>query len=408
MTATIPAFNVTIEDKDISILVTQRLISIRLLLTRGEEADQLDLTLDDSDGKLALPAKGVKISFLFGWKGKPLADAGLFTVTEVGHAGSPDTITIRARSANLIDTFKQQRDRSFHDTTLGAILDQIATGNDLRSGIAPSLRSIAVAHADQTHESDAALLRRLGKKYDAVATVKNDTLLFIPINQSRTVSGKPLPTVTIARSLGDQHNYLSSESDAYSGVRAFWFDDKHGMRRSVVAGQAGNSKRLRTTYATEADARTAAASEWQRLLRGLATFDMTLAIGDPAITPQSPVIVTGFKPEINATVWLAKSVEHSGSNNGFTTHVQFEIKTEPADTEQELQRDPDEGVTGVKGHWKDPARKKKQAGTEQAGKMDNPKLLKHLYATRQSATHAVKHEWSKIQEVREIIAENND
>jgi len=406
MSAHVPAFKVTIDDKDISTLVTQRLCSFRLLLSRGDEADQLDLSLDDTDGKLALPATGVKISFLLGWQGKPLVDAGSFTVTEVGHAGAPDQITIRARSANLIDTFKQQRERSYHDTTLGTIIDQIAAENQLRPGIANPLRGITIAHLDQTHESDAALLRRLGKKYDAVATVKNDTLLFIPINQSRTVSGKQLPTINIKRNLGDQHNYLSSEADAYSGVRAYWFDDNHGMRRSVVAGVAGNSKRLRTTYATEEDARTAAASEWQRLLRGLATFEMTLAIGDPTISPQSPVQLAGYKPQIDATEWLSKSVEHNGSRNGFTTHVQFETKTAPADTERELQHDPDEGITGVIAKWKDKVSKK--SGSKTAGALGNPKTLKHVYASKQSAKRAAKLEWEKIKEVREIIAENSD
>ena len=407
MTAYVPAFKVTMDDKDITVPVTQRLCSFRLLLTRGDEADQLDLTLDDSDGKLALPATGVKISFMLGWKGKPLVDAGSFTVTEAGHSGAPDQITIRARSANLIDTFKQQRERSYHDTTLGAVIDQVASENQLRSGISNPLRGIEIPHLDQTHESDAALLRRLGKKYDAVATVKNDTLLFIPINESRSVSGKALPTIKIKRNLGDQHSYLSSEADAYSGVRAYWFDDNHGMRRSVVAGIAGNSKRLRTTYATEDDARTAASSEWQRLQRGLATFDMTLALGDPTISPQSPVQVSGYKPQIDATEWLSKSVEHNGSRNGFTTHVQFETKTEAADTERELQNDPDQGITGVKAKWHDNARKKVKAGIEQAGKMDNPKTLKRDYASREAAKRAAIHEWDKIKEVREIIAENN-
>src|SRR5450830_2069808 len=233
MTAHIPAFKVTIEERDITTLVTQRLSSMRLLLTRGEEADQFDLTLDDSDGKLALPATGVKISFMLGWKGKPLVDAGSFTVTEAGHSGAPDQITIRARSANLIDTFKQQRERSYHDTTLGAVIDQVAAENQLRSGIANPLRGVEIPHLDQTHESDAALLRRLGKKYDAVATVKNGMLMFISINESRSASGKPLPLVKVIRKLGDHHSYEQSDSDAYSGVRAFWYDDNHGLRRSV-------------------------------------------------------------------------------------------------------------------------------------------------------------------------------
>lgn len=321
-----PAFRITIEERDITRIVSQRLISMTLTECRGDEADQLDISLDDSDGKLALPPKGARIGIQIGWKDGDLADKGLFTVDEVEHAGAPDTITLRARSANLIDTFKQQRERSFHDTTLGAIIDAVAFQNELASGISARLRNTAVKHIDQTHESDAAFLRRLGKKYDAVATVKNDTLLFIPINQSRTASGKELPLIAIVRVLGDAHRYHSSESNAYSGVRAFWHDERYRHRRSVVAGVPGNSKRLRTTFASETDARTAATAEWQRIKRGLATFEMTLALGNPFVMPQSPVIVKGYKPEIDATEWLSVKVTHSISGSGFTTRVEFETK----------------------------------------------------------------------------------
>lgn len=401
-----PAFRITIEERDITRIVSQRLISMTLTECRGDEADQLDISLDDSDGKLALPPKGARIGIQIGWKDGDLADKGLFTVDEVEHAGAPDTITLRARSANLIDTFKQQRERSFHDTTLGAIIDAVAFQNELASGISARLRNTAVKHIDQTHESDAAFLRRLGKKYDAVATVKNDTLLFIPINQSRTASGKELPLIAIVRVLGDAHRYHSSESNAYSGVRAFWHDERYRHRRSVVAGVPGNSKRLRTTFASETDARTAATAEWQRIKRGLATFEMTLALGNPFVMPQSPVIVKGYKPEIDATEWLSVKVTHSISGSGFTTRVEFETKTEPADAERENEKDPDEGITGIIAKWRDTVTKK--TGEQLAGTRTNAKTLKHLYVSKQGAQRAAKLEWEKIKEVREIIKENSD
>jgi phage protein D len=134
-----------------------------------------------------------------GWQSTGLVDMGKFTVDEVEHSGAPDTITLRARAANLIDTFKQQQEHSFHKTALGAIIEAIAFRNELASGVSARLRDTAVEHIDQTHKSDATFLRRLGRKYDAVATVKNDTLLFIPINQSRTASGKALPVIPITR-----------------------------------------------------------------------------------------------------------------------------------------------------------------------------------------------------------------
>ncbi len=53
---------------------------------------------------------------------------------ETEYSGAPDTITLRAKSANLIDTFKQQQEHSFHKTTLGAIIEAIAFRNELASG----------------------------------------------------------------------------------------------------------------------------------------------------------------------------------------------------------------------------------------------------------------------------------
>ena len=408
MSTLAPAFRVAIEDRDITRVVSDRLISLTLRECRGDEADQLDIDLDDSHGQLAIPPKGARLHFALGWRGQPLVDKGSFVVSEVEHGGTPDKLTLRARSASMIDAFRQQRDRSFHDSTLGAVIDTVAAGNGLASGIAERLRGVAIPHLDQTHESDAALLRRLGKKYDAVATVKNDTLLFLPINDSHTASGQPLPLVTIARALGDQHRYHSAESDAYSGVRAFWMDDRYGRRRSVVAGQAGNSKRLRTTFGTEADARTAAIAEWQRIERGLATFEMQLALGDPRVMPQSPVAVRGFKPEIDGTDWLCKMVTHSISGSGFTTRIEFETRTEPAEAEREMDHDPEEGITGVKANWEDKGRARHSKGTELAGQAENAKTLKRVYASKQSAQRGAMLEWAKIREVREIVAENNE
>ena len=188
-----PAFQITVDGQDITGKLASRLISLSLTECGSDESDQLDLTLSDADGLLAIPPRGIQIHLHIGWANEGLVDKGSFTVDEVEHCGSPDQVILRARTANLIDSFRQIQEISFHDTTLGRIIDIIAFKNNLQSGIAETLRNVAVTHLDQTRESDAAFLKRLGKKYDATATVKNDTLLFIPTNQSTTTSGKQLP-----------------------------------------------------------------------------------------------------------------------------------------------------------------------------------------------------------------------
>ncbi|WP_426088381.1 hypothetical protein [Janthinobacterium sp. PSPC1-1] len=88
-------------------------------------------------------------------------------------------------------------------------------------------------------------------------------------------------------------------------------------------------------------------AEWQRILRGLATFETSLALGNPAVFPQSPVTVQGFKPEIDAPEWLSIKVTHSLGGSGFTTRVEFETKTEAVEAEREDEKDPDASKQSV-------------------------------------------------------------
>ena len=49
--------------------------------------------------------------------------------------------------------------------------------------------------------------------------------------------------------------------------------------KPYLAGTQENAKQLRPTYATEDGALAAARAEWQRIQRGLAEFELTLALG---------------------------------------------------------------------------------------------------------------------------------
>lgn len=401
-------FKITLGGNDMTSKFKPRFMGLTLTECRGGEADQLDLTLDDADGKLAIPPKGEKIELQLGWDDQGLVNKGTFIVDEVEHSGTPDQITLRARTADLLDDFRQLRERSFHDTTIGAVIDAIAAAHELKSGASAKLRGRKVEHIDQTNESDANFLRRLGKQFDAVATVKNDTLLFSPAGESKTVSGKPLPVINITRRDGDHHRFHSAERDTYTGVRVFWYDQKHNTRFSVVAGRSGNAKRLRTVYASKDDAIQAARAEWQRVQRGIHTFHLDLAVAMPQIMPQSPVQASGWKPIIDETEWITVRVStRVDADNGMSQNIELEtVAAESDDSPIEPLEDPDKGITGVVATWQEKIGKKRK-GEELAGKAGNVKKLSRIYATKYSARKGAKLEWSKITERRELIAENS-
>ncbi len=189
-----------------------RLMSLTLTDNRGFEADQLDLELDDADGQIVMPRRGAVIQLALGWKGQPLFPKGAFTVDEIEHSGTPDKLTIRARSADFRETLNIRREKSWHQTTVGAVVKEIATRQNLKSALDKGMADRVLEHIDQTNESDASFLMRLARQYGAIASVKDGHLLFIRQGQGRTASGKPLPVIIITRKAGDGHSFTPGRS----------------------------------------------------------------------------------------------------------------------------------------------------------------------------------------------------
>jgi uncharacterized protein len=326
-----PEYHITLDGRDLTSKIAPRLVSLSLSESRSDEADTLDITLDDSDNKLAIPKRGAVLRVAFGWSDTGVVDKGSFTVNEVEHAGAPDVLTIRARSASMTNAMGERIERSWHGETLGAIVRKIAGKHSLKPAIGDALSKLVIAHIDQTHESDMSFLTRLAKRYDAVMNVKDANLLFMPIGHGTTASGKKLDSIELTRAEGDSHRYHVSERENYAGVRAFYHATGRAKRKSVVVGGENNHslKVLPETYATEADARAAATAELNRTQRSQATMDYTLALGRPDLYPELPVYLNGFKPDIDDESWLAKRVRHTIADGGYTTALELEMRDDP-------------------------------------------------------------------------------
>lgn len=356
-----PAFMLTINSKDITGNISDRLINLTLTDNRGFEADQLDIELDDSDGLVELPLRGAVLSLYLGWKGFALVGKGSFTVDEVEHRGAPDTVTIRARSADFRGTLNSRREESWHDTTIASVIEAIAARNKLTASVFPELAKIKIPHIDQSQESDAKFLTRLAELYGGEVSVKAGKLLFIKAGRGVTASGKAIPQVTISREDGDRHQFSIADRGAYTGVTAKWLHTKdpkpqaqkvklrrkekekktrasaHPKAKTPVkepearegeymAGEADNVFALTTVFASKAQAMRAAQAKWDKLQRGVAEFSISLATGRADLYPETPVRVTGFKRVIDEQVWIITKVTHSLSNNGYSTGLELEVK----------------------------------------------------------------------------------
>ncbi|MBB3141227.1 contractile injection system protein, VgrG/Pvc8 family [Halomonas organivorans] len=325
-----PSYRVTLAGQDITPKLNGRLHSLRIKAQRDQESDQLDIVLTDHDGELAIPPSGALLSVAIGWQDEGLIDRGTFHVDEVEHSGSPDRLTIRARAADMQQMLPGKRTQSWHDPTqtLGTIIGAVAGRNGLSPIIGGDLGAIPLPHIDQTDESDLNFLTRLGRRYDAVATIKSGRLLFTPAGDGRAASGAALGGVVITRRDGDQHRYsrTSRDAESYTGVKAYWNDPRAAARQEVVAGGTGKLKELRAVFANEADAMDEAVSEWQRIQRREALFELTMAHGRADLIAETPITLVGWKPQIDGTDWLITDVEDILDDKGYITRIRCEVK----------------------------------------------------------------------------------
>lgn len=357
LTSKSPAFNIIIEGKDVTTVMDARLMSLTLTDNRGFEADQLDLELDDADGLVVLPRRGAVIHLALGWKGQPLFPKGAFTVDEIEHSGAPDRLTIRARSADFRETLNTRREKSWHQTTVGEIVQEIAARHNLKLALGTDLTEKALDHLDQTNESDASFLMKLARQYGAIASVKDGNLLFIRQGQNRTANCKPLPVITINRQAGDGHRFTLADRGAYTGVIASWLHTREPKkkettkvkrrRKKTAAPKAPEEKQgdylvgtdenvlvLNRTYANRGNAERAAKMQWERLQRGVASFSLQLAEGRADLYTEMPVKVSGFKQPIDDAEWTITTLTHTvNPDSGFTTSLDLEVKIDEFEIE---------------------------------------------------------------------------
>lgn len=371
-----PLALLTLNGQAFGVETNARIISIEMTDKHGFEADELTVELNDYDGAITIPKVGDTITLDMGYRETGMVSKGTFKFAEFSHQGAPDTLSITARAANLADTLAEQREKSWHKQTLYQIVETIAkahgyTGDKCK--IAEQYQKTEIAHIDQTDESDANFLSRLAEQYGAIATVKHGIFLFIPIGTAQTASGKDIEPVVITRQSGDSHNFSYDTANAYNAVRAYYTDKKTGKKMEVVISKDNlqaekktiskttqykkprkdkatgkiitsktttktvtqtrkidtnglKIKTLRNLYATEAGAASGARNAFKKLLRGAAQFSLTLAVGRPDLYPETPVIVSGFKPEIDRESWLITEVQHRFDDNGYICSLKLEAQ----------------------------------------------------------------------------------
>lgn len=393
-------YQLIVDGENISSKVNSRLMKLTLTDNRGFEVDTLEIELSDHDGLLQIPPKGAEIEASIGWDNEGLVYKGKYIVKEVEHSGAPDSINIRAYSADLKSSLKQKKERSFHDVPLKDILESISKEHSLQLMIHETYTQRKVVNLIQ-NESNANLLTRLADDHDAIAAIKNGNLVFMPKGLAETATGRDLPTFLITRNKGDKHHYRDTDSgDEITAVRAWYYDTEQGKKLEVVFGDKSNQniKELRHIYQSKQSATLAAKAKLTSLKRSAQTFSYSLAYGNPELIPEMTFLFDGLKDQIDDIFWLGTRVEHNlGADGGFTTDIELEVFCPDADDvaelfEDQFEQEKDKKWTGVVVYYQ--SGDKAVALTK--GDQSNPKHFTYLYVNKDAAQARLDREYALL------------
>lgn len=322
-----PSFRIEANGNDITAAIRERFLSLTITDEAGLASDCLTLELDDSGTGINLPATGAELRVWLGYEGAARF-MGLYVVDEIELKGPPDTLTITAKAAPMKDSkaytaLHTQHSRSWTPRTLGDLAASIAAEHGLTPAVSPALVAHHLPHLDQVDESNMNLLTRVAKSVGGIAKANDGKLIIVPQGEGKTISGKSMLTVSIARTSGTSHTVKLIGRQDYQKVVTVWRDANAAKDMEAAAGAGEPVRRIRHVYPDQAAAEKAAQSSLEAYRRGKSTLSLSLP-GRPELAAECRAILSGFRSGVNGE-WSITRVTHKLSAGGYVTDVEGEV-----------------------------------------------------------------------------------
>lgn len=323
------------QGKDITPTLNERLLSITLDQEAEDRSDRLTLRLADYDDPklgrpIAFPEANSLIRVSLGWV-NALTDFGKYRVDEITYRSPPAMVEIKASAAAFSKSLRSAKTRDWKDETLASMTRKIAEEHGYEARIqAGEIGSKDIPSAHQQHESDIEFLNNQAELWDAEVRPVNDLLVLVKKNNPVSVSGKPLPGLTLRPSDVSDWEYTfaarraaGEADDGTGGVKAYYRDYDAGETKAVTVGEPPYEE-VKWVHPSEYKARAAAASKYNREERRKRELTVSME-GTPKATPEGRLHLEGWRPNV-PTEWRITSVQHTyKSASGFRTDVTGEL-----------------------------------------------------------------------------------
>ncbi len=314
-----PFIVVKVGEKPVHEVFYQRLLTATITDHAGNEADTFEAEFDECGNDLEVPSSNSALQVIFGYENSIRAFMGCFVVESVVSCGGSDGEILRlcGKSASMRAEIKEQDSEHFDHKTIAEIIETLAKRHGYQAKVSPQFTKQTLPYVVRTDQSAVDFLTRLADRMQARFLIKDNKFLFL--------SGDNLPTLDIYKHDCSNWEFTLEPRTQYGTIEAAYFDRTKGQQLSVKhqTGFSGPVRRLRGCYICKEEAQAACASESDRLCRAIGSGSLTLE-GRPEIMAGQPLLLQGFRGEINGP-WKAATVTHRyEKQSGYITEITFE------------------------------------------------------------------------------------
>lgn len=173
----------TYQQRNITRDISEYLLSLTYNDCLSGQSDELEVELEDSEGKWRdawYPGQGDTLTLSIGWKGSQPRALASFEIDEVEMAGPPFKVSIRALATGINAAVRTVEHRAYENITLDGLAKQIAERQGLE--LVGRIEPIKLDRLTQ-QESDLAFLRRIAEEFDYAFKVTGKRLVFHAISE---------------------------------------------------------------------------------------------------------------------------------------------------------------------------------------------------------------------------------
>jgi len=319
------SLRITYEGADISRDLAPYVISFACTDNASGQADDLELTLQDRDGKWRgdwFPDKGAEITAEIECKsfiepgGATIYPCGTFTIDEMEFSGPPWKVSLRCVSSSVKKSLRrEEKTQGFENTSLKTIAGQIAEANDL--GLVYEAKDISYARRDQRKESDLEFLSRLAEEAGLSLKVAERRIILFSGKEYDAKS----PSLTYTPQDLASWRFSSQAHDVFRACQVSYQDPETKQVLGYLfepedAPDSGQTLKINKRVESRAKAMELAKTELRKRNSSEVTGSLQ-RMGDPRLFAGNTVSLSGFGAF--SGTYFVEQASHSFGRDGYTT-----------------------------------------------------------------------------------------